>query len=173
MSDPTVSPEVLNVVMQFRDACMWVADWQRSPCSSEDEAIRVMQFWRDRLLSTLASMEADKRRLDWLESKGQTLWASQGAPTTEVWSVMGSATASLREAIDAASKETDTPWAAHDALYASRISFLWLTCSGSDGSGTLRPYVKHRRSWPQAPRSRSRPSASYASPRSTPVSTGR
>jgi hypothetical protein len=48
--------EIERLVMEFRDACMWLADWKRSPCSSLDEATRAYQSARTALLTAIRAL---------------------------------------------------------------------------------------------------------------------
>jgi len=60
-------------------------------------------YWAVKQLRvSLEAAKADSERLDFVESQRQTLWASQGAPTTESWCVLGPEGSSFRDNIDGA-----------------------------------------------------------------------
>ena len=67
-----------------------------------NEEIAQLRRENQSLRVSLEAAKADSERLDFVESQRQTLWASQGAPTTESWCVMGPEGSSFRDNVDAA-----------------------------------------------------------------------
>jgi hypothetical protein len=92
--------EIERLLMEFRDASLWLADWRRSPCSSLDEATRAYQSARDALLSSIARLQnvvEAAAKVDMLESMVMV-------PDEE----SAQAFREMHEAIDAA-RTTDSP----------------------------------------------------------------